>query len=126
MGLSIQAKIKEAANNNKNIRHGYCGMAVNEGADRAAKEQTTSNDQQINEKPTPHSYMGETIKRSVRRVWQRSWNETPPDRNHMKSLKPEIKYRKTSHNKNRKFETILSRLRIGHTNFNHSYRMLRL
>ena len=43
----------------------------------------------------------------------------------MRMIKPEIKFWKTAHYKNRKFETLLARLRIGHTNITHSYRMER-
>ena len=94
-----------------------------EWQDKATKEQTTSNDQQINEKLIPHTDMGETIRRSVRSIWQRSWKEIPPYRNHLKYLKPEIGNQKTSHNKIRRFETTLSRLKIGHTNITQSYGM---
>ena len=76
-------------------------MVGNETADKAAKEQTTSNDQQISDRAIPHSDMGETIRRSVRSEWQNQWNEIHPYRNHMKSLKPEIKRWKASCNKDR-------------------------
>ena len=55
----------------------------------------------MNDRSMPHSDMGDIIKRSLRDIW------------------------KTSHKKDRRLKAILSRLQIGHTDINHSYRMQR-
>ena len=104
MALTTQMKITEVANNNKRMAlcwvPAHCGVAGDETTDKAAKEQT-SNDQQINDKAIPHSDMGKAIRRSVQSKWQNQWNAIHPYRKHMKSLKPEIKRWKTSYNKDR-------------------------
>ena len=99
MALTTQMKITEVANNNKRMAlcwvPAHCGVAGDETTDKAAKEQT-SNDQQINDRVILHADMGETIKRLVPSKCQNQWNEIHPYRNHMKSLKSEIKYWKST------------------------------
>ena len=67
--------------------------------------------------------MTRIVKAAARKEWQRDWSSAEYQDNKLREVKPEIGHWSSSCNKNRRIETALTRLRIGHTNLTHSYLM---
>ena len=73
----------------------------------------------------PNTDMTGIVKDAVRKDWQREWSSAEYRNNKLREVKPEIGFWSSSSHKNRRIETALTRLRIGHTNLTHSYLMVR-
>ena len=104
---------------------GHCGIAGNDIADTQAKTASISVDTLRQRRAIPHTDMTCIIKTAVRKKWQREWSSVENQEKQLREVKPEIEYWNSSSNKNRRIETALTRLRIGHTNLTHSYLMVR-
>ena len=104
---------------------GHCGIAGNEKADTKAKFASNSVDECRRIRAIPHTDMTRIVKAAARREWQRKWSSVEYQDNKLREVKAEIGYWSSSSNKNRRIETALTRLRIGHTNLTHSYHMVR-
>ena len=104
---------------------GHCGIAGNDKADNKAKYASSKVDELRRIRAIPHTDMTGIIKTAVRKDWQREWSSAKYKDKQLRELKPEIGYWSSSCNKNRRIETALTRLRIGHTNLTHSYHMAR-
>lgn len=66
--------------------------------------------------------MTEIIKApDVWKNWHRYWSSPDNQRNNLREIKPGIEKWESSFHKNRKIETSLSKLRMGHTSLTPSY-----
>ena len=99
------------------------GVAGNEKADTVAKEAATDENIQTLGRAVPHTDMKRPIKEAIRRGWQDKWLSLDREGRKLRERKHDVGEWKSSYNKYRRIETILSRLRIGHTNITHSYLM---
>ena len=91
----------------------------NEEADKAAKAAINMTRSKIN---VPVSDFIPTLKQNILNKWQVMWNEED-DNNKLKQIKRSVKGWKSSFQKERHIEVVLSRLRIGHTLLTHGYLM---
>ena len=101
---------------------GHTGIRGNERADAAAKEASLNLDLQMENK-IPHSDMKRPIREAVTRSWHRKWVGLGTEGRKLREIKEDIIEWKSSSLKNRRLETAIARLRIGHTNITHSYLM---
>ena len=92
--------------------------------DSKAKSASNNVDELRRIRAIPHTDMTGIVKAAAREEWQRKWSSAEYQDNKLKEVKPEIGYWNSSSNKNRRIETALTRLRIGHTNLTHSYLMV--
>ena len=92
------------------------GINGNEKADIAAKEATTL---QISDVKIPHSDLRQTVRKYVNQRWQSQWDNVTF--NKLKNIKPTIGSSKLPKGLQRKEQTILHRLRLGHTRYTHSF-----
>ena len=127
--VTLQQLLFHASNKNININlcwvPGHCGIAGNDKADIQAKSASSSVDALRQLRAIPHTDMTGIIKATAKGEWQREWSSAKYQDKQLREVKPEIKYWSSSCNKNRRVETALTRLRIGHTNLTHSYLMVR-
>ena len=101
---------------------GHVGIAGNEKADAAAKEAALSA-AQVPIRAIPHTDMRTPVREAILQKWQEKWNSFNQEGSKLREIKKDVRKWKSSHNKNRRIETTLSRLRVGHTNITHSYLM---
>jgi len=99
---------------------GHTGV---EGNDAAAKLAASDEEQDPSIHPIPHTDLKRPIREAISTAWQHRWNNLGQEGRKLREIKGDIKEWKSSIYKNRRFETALTRLRIGHTNFSHSYLM---
>jgi ribonuclease HI len=93
----------------------HVGIRGNEMADMAAKDALTSQiDQNIR---IPYSDLKNKISINILSNWQNSWNNSIFNKLH--TVQPTISNTKKTSTINRKDETIMHRLRIGHTRYTH-------
>ena len=90
-----------------------CG---NEAADVAAKE---SLGQDIIASQVPYTDLKPHINSFISNKWQERWSSCPD--NKLLKIKPTLGVWPSGFRNSRKEEVVLSRLRIGHTYFSHSY-----
>jgi len=98
----------------------YVGIKRNEMADKAAKEGISSVITQS--KIPPDSFFPHTSK-LCKAEWQDSWDSTPT--NKLFSIKPVLGKNKPRTSLCRRDETVITRLRIGHSRMTHSYLLSR-
>ena len=99
----------------------HIGIKGNDKADSAAK---TAQEGPIDKNfKIPYMDLKQKIKLLLLNKWQLRWNNSPL--NKLQSIKTEIGEWKEGYKKSRREETVLSRLRIGHTNITHSYLLKR-
>ena len=55
--------------------------------------------------------------------WHRKWNALGCEGRKLREIKRDVKQWQSSFNNNRRVETALARLRLGHTNITHAYLM---
>ena len=98
----------------------HVGIEGNEQADKLAKEATIL---PCLPKKLPIEDYQTDIKRQVKNSWHNEWNAVPVT-NKLRAIKDSVNpWQSSFQTKNRREETILTRLRIGHTNLTHGYLM---
>lgn len=101
---------------------GHVNVEGNERADAAAKEAAQSAPE-IPQKAILHTDMKRTIREAINVGWQQKWNSLGHMGRKLREIKRDTREWTSSHNKNRRTETVLSRLRLGHSNLTHAYLM---
>merc|ERR1711911_117879 len=102
---------------------GRTGIEGNEAADAAAKLAASDEEQDPSIHPIPHTDIKRPTREAISSAWQHKWNNLGHEGRKLREIKKDIREWKSSFYKNRRFETAIARLRIGHTNFSHSYLM---
>ena len=94
----------------------HIGIRGNEAADVAAKKSLDFN---IIASQVPNTDLKPHINSFIANKWQERWSSCPD--NKLFKIKPTLGVWPSSFRNSRKEEVVLSRLRIGHTYFTHSY-----
>ena len=99
---------------------GHIGIAGNEQADKKAKSalRLTPSNRKI-----PFQDCSAMIEPLLRSKWQQSWDSQIENKLH--AIKPILGVSKHSSRKSRKEETVLARIRLGHTRLTQSYLLTR-
>ena len=100
----------------------HIGIRENEEADRMAREAADS-DTVIIINEIPHKDYYPHIRRLLTEDWQRDWNLTPLT-NKLRNIRNTVHEWRSSYQKVRKHEVVLTRLRIGHTLLTHGHLMV--
>lgn len=127
---SVRRKYHQALDKNLNLElcwvPSHTDIAGNEKADAVAKEATTLREAH-SWRAIPHTDMKRPIKDAIKKKWKQRWiefdNYPRREGRKLREIKKEVCAWKSSYNKNRRTETVLARLRIGHTNITHAYLM---
>ena len=98
----------------------HIGISGNEEADKAAKDSLQCNSSKIK---IPSSDLKPSIKTYIFSKWQSLWKTLPF--NKLRDIQPKIGTWCKGNRKIRREEVVLSRLRIGHTRYTHSFLMKR-
>lgn len=96
----------------------HAGIMGNEMADCVAKRAASRVPTQMN---LPFSDYLPRIRARIHNKWQSQWDQET--QNKLRTIHPSIRRWESSYHKRRRYETILTRLRIGHCNFSHVYLM---
>ena len=96
----------------------HVGIQGNEEADRIAKAATS---EPAVDMKLPHSDYKPCIRKMILDKWQNRWEGEQNNKLH--AIRPNIRRWESSYHKKRRYETILTRLRIGHCNFSHVHLM---
>ena len=94
----------------------HVGIHGNECADRLAKEASASDTP--NYGPIPHTDLRVAVRKGTRNIWNNYWSVQTG--NKLNKIMPEQRSRKAP-SLPRIYESLLTRLRIGHSPFTHSY-----
>ena len=98
---------------------GHTGIHGNDRADLAAKQ--SLNDPPQNQLPNLANDCINVIRAALKATFQLEWNVNPHF--HFHPIKPEVGYWPSANQNTRKKETLLARLRMGHTKITHAYMM---
>ena len=100
----------------------HVGIEANEIADKAAKAVATDQNVSITRRRVPHLDMKKPIREYIWNKWQQRWT-SPLLKNNRKyrKVRPSVASWSSSYQSNRRYEKILTRLRIGHTRVTHSF-----
>ena len=96
---------------------GHVNVRGNEKADAALRAPTAPH------KAIPHTDMRRPLREAITSGWHRKWNSLAREGRKLREIKKDIKDWTSSHNKSRRIETVLARLRLGHTNITLVYLM---
>ena len=72
-------------------------------------------------KALPHTDIRRPLREAITNGWHREWNSLAWEGRKLREIKKDVKDWTSSHNKSRRIETVLARLRLGHTNITHVY-----
>ena len=97
---------------------GHVNVRGNKKADAAALRALTAPHTAI-----PHTNMRRPFTEAITNGWHRKWNSLAREGRKLREIKKDVKDWTSSHNKSRRIETVLARLRLGHTNITHNYLM---
>ena len=107
---------------NKQVRFcwspAHTGINGNERADSLAKACCTL---PVSHKGILYEDLEKATRRSIKQIWQDEWDITVENKLH--AIKPKLENRPSSCSSERREETNLMRLRIGHCNFSHKHLM---
>ena len=95
----------------------HVNVRGNEKADAALRVPTATH------KAIPHTDMRRPLREAITKGWHRKWNSLAREGRKLREIKKDVKDWTSSHNKSRRIETVLARLRLGHTNITHVYLM---
>ena len=95
---------------------GHMGFSGNERADQLAKQALNS---EIEPCPIPYTDLRQTICQYVRHLWQESW--TTFTSNKLFSIQPELGLWQPNRDLPRRDQVVLTRCRIGHSHYTHSF-----
>ena len=101
---------------------GHMNVEGNEKADKVAKEAALKPLEDTH-RAIPHTDMRAPLREAVMARWHRKWNALDHEGRKLREIKTDVKQWPSSFNRNRRKETVLSRLRLGHTNITHAYLM---
>ena len=96
---------------------GHVNVWGNEKADAALSAPTAPH------KAIPHTDMRRPLREAITNGWHRKWNSLAREGRKLRKIKKDVKDWTSSHNKSRWIETVLARLRLGHTNITRVYLM---
>ena len=74
-------------------------------------------------KAIPHTDMRRPLREAITNGWHREWNSLAREGRKLREIKKDVKDWTSFHNKSRRIETFLARLRLGHTNITQVYLM---
>ena len=101
---------------------GHVNIWGNKKADAAAKD-AALRAPTAPHKAIPHTDMRRPLREAITNGWHRKWNSLARDGRKLREIKKDVKDWTSSPNKSRRIETVLARLRLGHTNITHVYLM---
>ena len=101
---------------------GHVNVRGNEKADAAAKD-AALRALTAPHKAIPHTDMRRPLKEVITNGWHWEWSSLARGVRKLREIKKDVKDWTSSHNKSRRIETVLARLRLGHTNITHVYLM---
>ena len=101
---------------------GHVNVRGNEKADAAAKD-AALRALTAPHKAIIHTDMSRPLREPITNGWHREWNSLAREGRKLREIKKDIKDWTSSHNKSRRIETVLARLRLGHTNITRVYLM---
>ena len=97
----------------------HVGILGNEKADAEAKHATRAI--LTRHYKIVHTDLNRTIKESIKNKWQSEWNEEINRQNKLGTIKKTTDKWKNINNLNRRDQTVITRLRLGHTKLTHGY-----
>ena len=97
----------------------HVGVPGNEAADSLARSATAK--PIVHGAKIPMRDLYPVIKSVIWSEWESTWSDVPVFENKLRAVKSSIKEFSTSHSRNRRCETLMTRLRIGHTRLTHGY-----
>ena len=98
----------------------HIGVTMNEIADEKAK--LAIRERQVFDRSLPYTDYLPIVDKAIRRDWQSKWSNEALT-NKLRQIKDTVAKWETSYNKNRRWEVVLSRLRLGHTRKTHGFLM---
>ena len=98
----------------------HVGITLNETADNKAK--LAIQERQVTQRSLPFSDYYPVVDKAIRNDWQNKWNNVAQT-NKLRQVKDTVTKWPTSYSKNRRWEVVLSRLRLGHTRLTHGFLM---
>lgn len=121
----IQSWLIRLASRKKEVRFcwipSHTGLNGNEEADKLARAATTAIDAPM-QIYIPHRDLYPHVRKKLREQWQEEWSAVPMT-NKLRSIRDTLGEWTSSHQRSRRIEIVLSRLRLGHTRLTHCYLM---
>ena len=106
---------------------GHVNVWGNEKTDAAANDAALRAPTAPHKAIPPHTDMRRPLIEAISNGWHRKWNSLALEGRKLREIKKDVKDWTSSHNKSRRIEMVLARLRLGHTNITQStlYRVRR-